>query len=309
MPTFISTEMISSLNKSAVGLSNVDNTSDANKPVSTAVQNALDTKASTATVTTTADGLMVFSDKVKLNSIAAGATVNDTDANLKSRANHTGTQAISTIVNLQSTLDSKLTVVNPVSSGVSRNKASSWPNPINSVSTTATYNGTNTIQVGDGSQVSNGDAIFASFVSQSVYVVSGGGTNTIVMSRAATGSGSGTVTFGTDRWDLSSTTLGDTAGYRRLYLGAAARGRSTLQPQVNGQGLDYQQVTTFACENENGGVAGWFGSRMSLENTGLASLISLGTYCLIDEDPVNRHSWNGYDQSNLRPGTAPTGSA
>lgn len=48
-------------------------------------------------VTTTANGLMLATDKVKLNAIAAQATKNDTDANLKNRANHTGTQAISTI--------------------------------------------------------------------------------------------------------------------------------------------------------------------------------------------------------------------
>ena len=40
------------LTKSSVGLENVDNTSDANKPVSTATQTALDTKASTTTLTT-----------------------------------------------------------------------------------------------------------------------------------------------------------------------------------------------------------------------------------------------------------------
>lgn len=48
-------------------------------------------------VTTTANGLMIATDKVKLDAIAAQATKNDTDANLKNRANHTGTQAISTI--------------------------------------------------------------------------------------------------------------------------------------------------------------------------------------------------------------------
>jgi hypothetical protein len=36
--------------KSDVGLSNVDNTSDANKPISTATQTALDTKADAADV-------------------------------------------------------------------------------------------------------------------------------------------------------------------------------------------------------------------------------------------------------------------
>ena len=40
------------LTKSSVGLENVDNTSDANKPVSTATQTALNTKASTTTLTT-----------------------------------------------------------------------------------------------------------------------------------------------------------------------------------------------------------------------------------------------------------------
>lgn len=40
------------LDKSAVGLSNVDNTSDANKPISTATQTALNAKADSSTVTT-----------------------------------------------------------------------------------------------------------------------------------------------------------------------------------------------------------------------------------------------------------------
>lgn len=48
-------------------------------------------------VTTTTNGLMIATDKVKLDAIATQATKNDTDANLKNRANHTGTQPISTI--------------------------------------------------------------------------------------------------------------------------------------------------------------------------------------------------------------------
>lgn len=46
-------------------------------------------------------------EKTKLSGISTGATANDTDANLKNRANHTGTQAISTVSGLQSALDSK----------------------------------------------------------------------------------------------------------------------------------------------------------------------------------------------------------
>ena len=43
------------LDKAAVGLANVDNTSDANKPISTATQTALDAKEPTVTATTSAD--------------------------------------------------------------------------------------------------------------------------------------------------------------------------------------------------------------------------------------------------------------
>lgn len=52
-------------------------------------------------------GLMSAQDKTKLNGIASGATKNDTDANLKNRANHTGTQAISTVEGLQTALNGK----------------------------------------------------------------------------------------------------------------------------------------------------------------------------------------------------------
>lgn len=46
-------------------------------------------------------------EKTKLTGVATGATANDTDANLKARANHTGTQAISTVTGLQTAIDAK----------------------------------------------------------------------------------------------------------------------------------------------------------------------------------------------------------
>ena len=96
------------LAKADVGLGNVDNTSDANKPVSTATQTALDGKAATshshviadvtglqtaldgkqasgsyaaashthADATTTVAGFLSASDKTKLDGIASGAEVN-----------------------------------------------------------------------------------------------------------------------------------------------------------------------------------------------------------------------------------------
>lgn len=61
------------------------------------------------TVTTTADGLMLSADKVKLNGIAANATANATNAELRNRATHTGTQAMSTISGLEAALEAKAT--------------------------------------------------------------------------------------------------------------------------------------------------------------------------------------------------------
>ena len=46
--------------------------------------------------------------KSKLDGIQAGATANATDAQLRDRSTHTGTQSIGTIANLQSTLDTKV---------------------------------------------------------------------------------------------------------------------------------------------------------------------------------------------------------
>jgi hypothetical protein len=135
------------LTKNAVGLANVDNTADFDKPVSTAtagainvVAVALDGKAATthghavgdvsglsstlagkldtshagaggavhaAVVAAGAAGFMTGADKTKLDSIAAGATANSTDASLRDRTTHTGSQAIATVTGLQTALDGK----------------------------------------------------------------------------------------------------------------------------------------------------------------------------------------------------------
>ncbi len=52
-------------------------------------------------------GFMSSADKTKLDGISPGATANSTDAQLRDRATHTGTQAISTITGLQTALDGK----------------------------------------------------------------------------------------------------------------------------------------------------------------------------------------------------------
>jgi hypothetical protein len=102
--------------KTALSLGNVDNTSDANKPVSTAqatadaavqaaaIQRANHTGTQSADTLTdgTTNKAFLATERTKLSGIATGATANDTDANLKARANHTGTQLASTISDFNS---------------------------------------------------------------------------------------------------------------------------------------------------------------------------------------------------------------
>lgn len=124
--TDVQTKLNSTPTKADLGLANVDNTSDANKPVSSAtqtalnakantshihaiadttgLQTALDSKASTATATTSTNGLMSAPDKTKLNGVATGATANATDSALRDRSTHTGTQTASTISDFASTV-------------------------------------------------------------------------------------------------------------------------------------------------------------------------------------------------------------
>ncbi|MFM7931429.1 MAG: hypothetical protein ACKO9Q_27305, partial [Pirellula sp.] len=55
-----------------------------------------------AVATTSVAGFLSASDKTKLNGVATGATANATDADLRSRSTHTGTQSYTTIVGLGS---------------------------------------------------------------------------------------------------------------------------------------------------------------------------------------------------------------
>lgn len=154
------------LGKADVGLGSVDNTSDANKPVSTPQQAALNAKQNKLTAgpnvtidntdpnnpvisssgggggggTVTSVGLSVptglsvdnspvtgigtltisyqagyqgytTAEAGKLSGIASGATVNQADAYLLNRANHSGAQAISTITGLTDALGNKADLI------------------------------------------------------------------------------------------------------------------------------------------------------------------------------------------------------
>jgi hypothetical protein len=66
--------------------------------------------ASHATSTTSEAGFMSAADHLKLSGIQAAATANSSDATLLDRANHTGTQASSTITNFNNDVDARVTL-------------------------------------------------------------------------------------------------------------------------------------------------------------------------------------------------------
>lgn len=93
--------------RTAIGLGSVDNTNDADKPVSTAQQTALNLKVDTVAGKGLSTEDYSTAEMTKLAGVDTGATANATDADLRDRSTHTGAQAISTVTGLQSALDAK----------------------------------------------------------------------------------------------------------------------------------------------------------------------------------------------------------
>lgn len=88
--------------KAQVGLGNVDNTSDLNKPVSTATQSALNLKY----------------DASNPNGYETPTQLNARDTANRSRANHTGTQTASTISDFSSAVNAIITALKGVANGL-----------------------------------------------------------------------------------------------------------------------------------------------------------------------------------------------
>lgn len=112
------------IDKTDIGLGNVDNTSDVNKPVSTAQTTAIEAAKNranhtgTQTADTITDGttnkVFTAAEKTKLTGIANGATANSTDAQLRDRSTHTGTQTASTISDFNTAADARITAATGV---------------------------------------------------------------------------------------------------------------------------------------------------------------------------------------------------
>ena len=191
--------------KSDVGLSNVDNTSDAAKPISTATSTALAGKEPSITVGTTSqfwrgdktfvvltqdnisDGTTnrsyTSTEKTKLAGISTGATLNSTDAYLLSRTNHTGTQIASTITGLAASATTDTTTTANITDTstkrfTSDTEKTTWNGKqalLVSGNNIKTINGANILGSGDIS-VAGGSATTTDFIYASDYSIIGDGT-------------------------------------------------------------------------------------------------------------------------------------
>lgn len=121
--------------RTAIGLGNVDNTSDISKPVSNAqsaaISNAISAinypvdsvNGATGTIVLSQDDIAdgttykqySATEKTKLAGIASNATANGSDSSLLDRANHTGTQTASTISDFSTAADARITAATGVS--------------------------------------------------------------------------------------------------------------------------------------------------------------------------------------------------
>jgi len=97
-------------------------------PTGGAVTSSTGTDATLPLADGTNAGLMAPAQHSKLAGIAAGATANATDAQLRDRSAHTGTQAISTVTGLQTALDGK-EATGTAAAAVAAHEAAADPHP------------------------------------------------------------------------------------------------------------------------------------------------------------------------------------
>ena len=97
--------------------------------------------------------LMLPADKTKLDSVASGATANATDAQLRDRTTHTGSQAISTVTGLQTALDGKQATGDYATNTALTNGLATKENTITAGTVSQYYRGDKTFQTLDKTAV------------------------------------------------------------------------------------------------------------------------------------------------------------
>lgn len=293
--------------KAQVGLSNVDNTSDANKPVSLLTQDALDAKVDFVLGKQLSENDFTNAYKTKVDGIQAGATANDTDANLRTRSTHTGNES-------QLTWNESISPSVPVSglttysqniggrqmfgqlgkSGVAytfqpflaRNKVTIWQ--ANGSSTTSTI-------IGSAAPTASGTATtrnvattnFFSWIRRLGYVSNTTGNSTAGLRHASLqyGLGNSARTGGfhfVARFGISDATLVTGA---RLFVGmtssTAALGNSDPSSFNNiiGVGMDAADTTLQLMHNDAAGVATKIDLGVNFPESTNTDMFELSLYC------------------------------
>lgn len=117
-PTFTGT--VGGITKSMVGLGNVDNTSDVNKPISTATQTALNSKEATITAGTTAQYYRGDKSWQTLNSTAVGLgnVTNESKATMFTSPTFTGTVTLPSTTSIGTVSSTELGYLDGVTSAI-----------------------------------------------------------------------------------------------------------------------------------------------------------------------------------------------
>lgn len=111
------------------------------------------TDATIPSGSTTNASLMLPADKTKLDGVATGATANSTDAQLRDRTTHTGSQAISTVTGLQTALDGKQATGDYATNTALTNGLATKENTITAGTVSQYYRGDKTFQTLDKTAV------------------------------------------------------------------------------------------------------------------------------------------------------------
>ncbi|MBB6578950.1 hypothetical protein HNP33_003055 [Comamonas odontotermitis] len=157
------------------------------QPISsvTGLQTALDSKVDKVAGKALSTEDYTTAEKNKLAAVAAGATANATDAQLRDRATHTGTQPISSVANLQASLDARLQLAGGQLTGL----VSTAPN----TGALTAVNGSTFQVIGSPT-----DAAFMSFHRAGSYAINFGIDTDNVLRCGGWSAGSGQVRFSID---------------------------------------------------------------------------------------------------------------
>ena len=258
-PTFTGT--VSGVTKTMVGLGNVDNTSDANKPVSTAAQTALDLKANTADVTSTLNlkanttdvntALATKLDKVtgkelstndytnaEKTKLAAITGTNTGDQDLSALATNTALALKANTSDVNTALNLKLDVTGNASSAT---KLATTRN-INGVA----FDGSVDITVTANAGTLTGTTLATNVVNSSL---SGVGTitsgtwsgTTIAVAKGGTGTNNGSIT-GTSALTFAAGGTNENISIKPTGTGSVIVGTGTLTP-TSSAALDINSIT------------------------------------------------------------------